>query len=207
MRSSVWRAKRPVEPVTQEPMERADAERPDRSRWTRSAPSARSSSDGCAPSTSRRASREHAGSSSSLRSANASALAEDGSSHWTSSIGDQQRPPFAPAPAARSDRDRERARIDGVVGRLVAEQRDLERAPPRRRQPGRTSSRTSSKQIAEPDVREALARPRPDATRARASPRVARMLDAGEPERRLADARLALEHEGGRPAPRSPTKA
>ena len=45
----------PAEPFVQEPMKRTDAERPDRTRWTLSASSARSSSDGGAPSTVRRA--------------------------------------------------------------------------------------------------------------------------------------------------------
>ena len=53
-------------------------------------------------------------------------------------------------------------------------------------------------EIAEPDVREpALGLGRPRREHAQAPP--ARSLDAREPERRLADPRLALEHERGRP--------
>ena len=97
-------------------------------------------------------------------------------------------------------RDPECARIHRICGRLFEEKRHLERAPPGRRQRGQDVVEDVLEEIAEPDVGEAalgLGRSR----REDAQSTRARMLDAGQPERRLPDPRIALQHECGRPFP------
>ena len=183
-------------------MERADAERSDRAAARRSsAPSACSSPDGCARSTSRRGEQHEHAFAASRRSANASALADEASSHCTSSIATRSGFRGAAAGALRVAIPSARA-IDRVFVRLVAEERDLERTPPRCRERGQYVVEDVVEEIPKADVREpalGLGRSRREDTH---TPRT-RVLDAGEPERRLPDTRFALEHERSRPSLRS----
>ena len=78
--------KRSAEPVAQQPMDGADAERPDRERRRRRRRAPTPAPTASLPSASRRASRTRTLALVEPRSAKARALAEEGSSHWTSSI-------------------------------------------------------------------------------------------------------------------------
>ena len=109
--------------------------------------------------------------------------------------GDENGVAFAEKLEEAAHRDGERTAIDGFVRSLVEEQRDLERAPPRRCQSGQKVD-GFLEQIAEPRVsKTALGFGRSRHEHAHASRTSAR--DAGEPERGLADSRLALEDERG----------
>ena len=92
--------------------------------------------------------------------------------------------------------DRERARICRDVPLGIEQQRRLERPTPWRREHRQHFGGGFPEQVAEPGVRESLlglGGPRGKHT----EPSLARRLRPGQPERRLADARLAFEHEGG----------
>ena len=92
--------------------------------------------------------------------------------------------------------DRERARICRDVALGIEQQRRLERPTPWRREHRQHFGGGFPEQVAEPGVRESLlglGRPRGE----HSEPSLARRLRPGQPERRLADARLAFEHEGG----------
>jgi len=110
--------------------------------------------------------------------------------------GNEDRLPFAEKLQHVVHRHGERAAIDRAVC-LLAEERDLECPPPRRRQLGSDVVEDAVEQIAQPHVSQAalgLGRPR----RENAHPPSARVLDPRKPERRLANPRLALEHERNR---------
>ena len=95
------------------------------------------------------------------------------------------------------DRDAERARIE-VVSILLDEERDLQRMAPGRRQRRQHALENALEQVAEAGVGQPplrFSRPRHED----AEPSFTRSLDPGEPERRLPDACLALEHERQRP--------
>jgi hypothetical protein len=95
---------------------------------------------------------------------------------------------------------RSRARVDRIRVRLLQEECDLERAPPGRRERRQDFVEDVLEQIAETCVSEAalgLGRSRREHTQSQR----ARMLDACEPETRLPDPRLALDHERSRPSP------
>ena len=144
---------------------------PTGSRRTLSAPSACSSPDDCARSTSRRRAQQQYAARRSLRSANASAYADEASSHWTSSIATRTGSSSASSCEHAANRHPERPRIHRVGRRLLEEERDLERAPPRRRQ-RRAAPRRERPRTDRPARRErGRARPRPVATRGRGSPR------------------------------------
>ena len=99
-------------------------------------------------------------------------------------------------------RDSERPRIHRIRRRLFAEERDFERAPPRRGQRRQQIVDDVLEEVPEPHVGEAALR-LGRSCRQNAEPQRAGMLDAGQPERRLPDAGFALEHESSRPVPRS----
>jgi hypothetical protein len=89
---------------------------------------------------------------------------------------------------------RERARVGGLVRRVIPQQRDLERPSPRRGQLADHPVEDSIEQIPEPDVREpplGLGRP----CRQHDPPAPARRRDSREPHRRLPDPGLALENQ------------
>jgi hypothetical protein len=105
-------------------------------------------------------------------------------------------------PNGGANRHGERARIRRVPSGSLHEERDLERASLRSRQLGQNVLENVFEQISQPGVSEptlGLGRPR----RKDAQSPLAGRLDACEPERRLPDARLALEHECRRPSRRS----
>ena len=118
------------------------------SRSTRSARSAPSRCGVSALSPRRRVSRRRIACSSNRRSANASALAEDGSSHWSSSIA-RTTGPRRQATRARSGRDTERAGIE-VVGIFLDEERRLQRMAPGCRQRRQDAPRTCSNRSPRP---------------------------------------------------------
>src|SRR5512133_1086061 len=90
--------------------------------------------------------------------------------------------------------DAERARIHRTSRRRLYEERDLERAAPRRGQCRHDELERVLEQVAQPRVSKALLRlGRPRREDAEAA--LARGLDPSEPERRLPDPRFALEHE------------
>ena len=98
-------------------------------------------------------------------------------------------------------RDRDGARIDRIASGLVPESGDLERAPPRRQQLGQRLLEDAFEEVTKPGVRERplrLGRSR----REDAQAPLARLLDRGEPERRLPDPRLAFQQERARRGPR-----
>ena len=96
-------------------------------------------------------------------------------------------------------RHRERAVVDRIVGGVLSEQRDFERAPPRRRQQRQDVVEDTVEQVAEPDVGKlALRLRRPG--REDTKPLRARIVDRRQPERRLPDPRLAFEDERSQPA-------
>ena len=100
-----------------------------------------------------------------------------------------------------ADCDAERAMVDRLVRCFLAQQRDLERATPRHGEQGGDVGEDLVEEVAQADVCEAalgLRGPRHDDEHAS----LARSRHSGEPERRLADPRLAFEHEPGRPARR-----
>jgi hypothetical protein len=86
MRTRVWRGNAPPSRSRSSRWRAPTLSGPSRNLPTGSGPSADSSSDDAMPSASRRASSRRTFAPSSLRSAKASALEEDASSHWTSSI-------------------------------------------------------------------------------------------------------------------------
>ncbi len=91
--------------------------------------------------------------------------------------------------------------IDGIVCGLLTEERDLERASPRQaRAEGSDLREDVIEEIAQRRRTLGLARPPPAATRGRCKPSSRARLDTREPERRLADPRLPLQHERGSPA-------
>ena len=95
------------------------------------------------------------------------------------------------------DRDTERARIE-VFGILLEEECYLECTAPGCRQRRQHALENAFEQVAEAGVGQpplGFCRPR----RQDAEPSCARSLEPGEPERRLPDARLTLEHERQRP--------
>ena len=116
--------------------------------------------------------------------------------------GDQNRLSFTESVQHVPHGDGECAVVDGIFRRLLAEHGDLECAPPRRRQRGQRLLDDVLEEVAQTNVGKvalSLGRSRrenPQACRAR-------VLDARKPERRLPDARLALQHECGRPRVRS----
>ena len=110
---------------------------------------------------------------------------------------DEQRPVFGEQLDRAANGDPDRPRIHPLTRVLLAQERDLERTAPRRRQPGQDFVEHVLEQIAEAHVREpalGLGRSRHED----AQPRRTRVVDTGPPERRLPDPRLALEHERGR---------
>ena len=100
---------------------------------------------------------------------------------------------------ARSDGDPERAWVDCVVWYAVDQQRHLDRMPPRFGEQRQHALHGAFEEVGENDVRE----PTLDLRRSRRQHPVAAPFglgDAGRPERGLPDARLALQHQGPRPA-------
>ena len=98
----------------------------------------------------------------------------------------------------RPDRDAERPPVDGPLGAFSHEQRDFERLPSRRRHRGQHLVEHALEEIAERDVRQpalGLCGPRGQ----HPQPLLARGLDPGQPNRRLADSCVAFEHERVRP--------
>ena len=94
----------------------------------------------------------------------------------------------------------ERPRVDGASGRVLDEERDLERAAAWRRQGREHLVESAVEQVAEPGVGErALGLGRTG--REHAEPAPARVLDGRAPERRLADPRRTFERERDRPDP------
>ena len=166
---------------------------PTGSRSIRSASNADSSSEGAAPSPVRRASRTWTGCSPIRLSANVSTLADDGSSHWTSSIGKHDRRLGSESLQCASDCNAERARIGASRSRPRAGAR------PRARASSAATARQDSlehvlEQVAEAGVSEPslrLGRPRHEDTKSA----LTRGLDARQPDRRLSDPRSALEHQ------------
>lgn len=95
-----------------------------------------------------------------------------------------------------ASRNSQRARIYGVRRRVVDKERDLERAPPWRRQCRQDLVEDILEQIAEPDVSKTalgLCRARGEDARSQR----ARLLDARKPQGGFPDAGFALEHECG----------
>ncbi len=91
--------------------------------------------------------------------------------------------------------------IDGITRRLVSQQRDLERPPPRQLQRREHVVEHALEQVAETRVREPALRLR-RSRREHTRPCERAQLDARQPERRLADPGVTLEHERGRPVAR-----
>ena len=94
-------------------------------------------------------------------------------------------------------RDTEGAVVDRFVCGFLVQQRNLERPPPRHRQQRRDIGEDLLEEVAETDVRETplgLRGPRREHDQAA----LARRGHPFEPERRLADPRLAVQHEPGR---------
>jgi hypothetical protein len=117
--------------------------------------------------------------------------------------GEQDRLPLAQHLQHVAHRHADRPVIDRIAGRLLAEKRDLERTPPRRRDQRGDVRETRLEQVAQTDVSE----PALGLRRSRhkdAEPPRARELDAREPKRRLADPSLALQHQRASPTPRPP---
>ncbi len=138
---------RPPEAVVKEPVQRTDAERSDPAAVRRPPPArARTAPAGGRRPAGRLPSRR--------RSAKASALADEESSHWTSSI--------ATTTGLRSLSRPRTSRTATASARwsatssaaFVAQKRDLERAPSRRRQLVDHVVEYAVEEIAEPDVRE-----------------------------------------------------
>ena len=162
----------PAEPVAQEPVERADAERPHRQPLDalgaeRLLEPRRLRSVADPPGEQQDA----RGSPSSRRNANASALAEDGSSHWTSSIATSSGSPSLSSCSALRIAIPSARGSTAISRRLLEQERDLERAPPRRRQRGQDLVEDVLEQIAQPHVSEAalsLGRSRREDAQARA---------------------------------------
>ena len=167
---------------------------PTPTRSTRSGPSASSSGDGRRRSPARRVHTSTMFASGSRRRANASALADETSSHWRSSIASSR---ASSARRRARSRPRPRALADRPAGpSVLEEERDLERPAPRRRQPGRTSSITPSRRSP---------RPAYGSTRSDSSGRAMRTrrpvpgrVDRSAPKGRLADPRLAFERDRAR---------
>jgi hypothetical protein len=107
---------------------------------------------------------------------------------------DDQRPVLGEHLEGIANGEPERARIHGFRSRVLQQERGLEGAPPRRRQPRQHVVEHTLEQIPQACVREAalsLGRSRDENPRSA----LARTLDACKPERRLPDSRLPLEHE------------
>jgi len=113
--------------------------------------------------------------------------------------GDHDRSPLAQKLQHVAHRHGNRAAIDGVIWGLLSEQRDLERAPPRRRQRRQHAVEDVLEQVAEPHVSETALRLR-RTRRNHAHPLRPCVLHACFPQRRLPDPRLALEHERSEPS-------
>src|SRR3954469_16337780 len=112
--------------------------------------------------------------------------------------GNQDRLRLAETVQHVAHRHGERAAIDGITRRLRSKQRDLERAPPRRRQRSQHVVADILEQISQPHVRQAsLGLRRPRRKHEKASLACAR--DGRQPDRRFPDPRLALEYEPGGP--------
>ena len=123
---------------------------PTGSRWTRSGPSACSSPDGRPPST-QPASKQHQHLVLVEPAQRKRQRARRGRVEPLDVVdSDQDRRPIAQKLQHVVHRHRERTAIDGITRRLLPKQRDLERTPPRRRNAGRTSSRTSSNRSPSP---------------------------------------------------------
>ncbi len=107
--------------------------------------------------------------------------------------GDQNRFLFAEKLHHVAHRDGERAMIDSLTRRLLSQHRDLERVPSRCRERRQGVVEDVLEQIAQSHVSEAaLGLGRPRGEDAEIPP--VRMLNPGEPERRLPDARFALKY-------------
>ena len=105
-----------------------------------------------------------------------------------------------------ASRDPERPRIDPVCGRILEEECALERAASRRRQRRQHDVEDVLEQVAEArQSQTALGLGGPRGKDAQ-SPRMC-TLDARKPKRRLPNASLALEHESSRPSLRQAGKA
>ena len=189
--------KGPVEPVAQESMERADTERPDRQTPDRVRADRPLESRHCSLGAAGGEEQKHR-----ARTEPAQGERERVRRRGVEPLEivdrHEQRPVFGEHLQRAAGCDPERARIDPIVGRLLEEERDLERAPPRSGKRGQDVVENVLEQIAEAQVREpalGLRRPR----REDAHPPRVGVLDAGKPERRLPDAGLTLEHEPGRP--------
>ena len=98
-------------------------------------------------------------------------------------------------------RDGERARVRRRIAVLVEQQRGLERPPPRRRELGQHLRRAIREEVAERRVGEPLLGLRGSGAEHAERP-LPGGLDAGRPERRLADPGLAFEDERSRAAVR-----
>ena len=132
----------------------------------------------------------------SRRSANPSALADEASSHWRSSIATTS-PSLGQQLQRAPNRDPERPLVDGPSSGILDEQRDLERPAPGRCQRRQHVVEDAVEQVAEAGVRERALRlggPR----REHAEPAPAGVLDGGAPERRLPDPGLAFERDRDR---------
>ena len=156
----------------------------------------RSTSTACSSSAAsrRRATTSRTAPPSRRRSAKARALADDASSHWTSSI--------ATTTGFRSLNRLEHiayghcecALVGGLVRGLVTQKRDLQRASPRRGQLADHAVEDAVEEISEPHVREpALGLGRTRREHDKVEP--ARRRNRCPPQRRFPDSRLALEHE------------
>ena len=108
--------------------------------------------------------------------------------------GDHERPALAQELQHVAHRHGERAVVDDAARPVFEQERLLERAPPRRRQRRKDVCQRALEEIGQPQAGKAalgLGGPR----REEQVPALPRVLDAGSPQRRLADPRLALQHE------------
>ena len=115
--------------------------------------------------------------------------------------GDGDRAGFADQLQRVAHRDRDGAGVDRIARGLVPQSGYLERAPPRRQELGQRLLEDAFEQVAQPGVRERPLR-LGGSRREDAQAPLARLLDCGEPERRLPDPRLAFQQERARCAPR-----
>ena len=199
MRSSVWRANGLPTRSRRKRWSAPTLSGLTDSRWTRSGSSARSSAEGCPPSTVRLA-RSRSTRVAGHTSQREHERARRGRVEPLDVVdGEHDRRLCGERLQGRPHRHGERARVDRLLGSLVHEQRHLERLPSRRRQGGQNLVEHALEEVAEHDVRErALGLGR--ARREDAKPPLVRRLDSRTPERGLPDPRLALEHERPRPS-------
>ena len=187
---------RAAEPLANEALERAQAQRANGHPLDVSGHAA-SSAESSSP---RRVSSTLIGSRPSRRRANESTSAEGESSHWTSSTASTIGPELGQRGQRVVHCDRQRAVVRrGAVA--VEQQRGLERPSARRRELRQQLGRAVSEQVAQACVRQTLL-DLGGPGREHAQTSRPRRLDAGQPERRLADPRLAVQHERRETVPR-----